>query len=434
MAFRHLSSCESFKSELDLFTLPPTQNSIESGHWVQFKPVSSLSEGAPIEFVIANNNNDYIDLVNTFLHVNVSVTRADGTKLKTTDGTSTVNNLLYSMFSQVDVSLNGHSMSHSNHLYPYRAYLENLLNFNQTAKESRLTSALWYKDGNKSFAEEVADSNSGYSKRKKFAQMSNFDLMNKLNSDLFNVEKYLMNGVELRVKLSRSKNEFCLMDSSSTSTSKLVINDISLFIRKVAVNPSILVAHAGALEAATAKYPITKTELKTITISKGAQSKSLDNVFLGAIPDRIILGFVSNTNMNGTMTTNPFEFNHFNLDFLSLYIDGKQIPSKPLQPDYANGNYVQSYFTLFSGTGIAHADDGNCISRDDYPKGYCLYAFDLTADLSASCPHWCVKKHGSVRFDFSFSKALTDTVNCVIYAEYKSIFEVDKYRNIISEN
>jgi len=433
MAFRHPNSCLSTKSELDLFTVPPTQNSIEGGCWVQFKPIASITEGAPNEFVIPNNNNEYIDLVNTFLHVDVSVTKKDGTKLDVTAATSTVNNLLYSMFSQVHVALNQHTVSHSNHLFPYRAWIENEFNFNSTAKESRLTSGLFYNDLAGNFNDNVVNTKSGYSIRKKYAQKGSFDLFGKLISDIFNMDKYLLNGVELRVKLTRSKNEFCLMDSVPTSTAKLIVNDISLFIRKTTINPAILVAHASALETTTAKYPYTRTELKTITISKDTQSKSLDNVFMGVIPDRVILGLVSNSSMNGKIDSNPFEFDHYNLNFLSLYIDGKQIPSKPLQPDYTNGKYIQSYHTLFSGTGIAHADDGNCITREDFPYGFCLYAFDLTPDLSASCPHWCLKKHGSVRFDFSFAKALPETVNCVVYAEFKSLLEIDKYRNIITD-
>jgi len=50
MAFIHKGSCECAKSELDLFSVPPTQTSIESGLYVEYRPISSITDGAPIEF------------------------------------------------------------------------------------------------------------------------------------------------------------------------------------------------------------------------------------------------------------------------------------------------------------------------------------------------------------------------------------------------
>src|SRR5438876_1702127 len=69
MAFVDTHSCECAKSELDLFTVPPTQTSIESGGWVEYNPISSLADGVPIEFVVSGSGQDYIDLANTQLYV-----------------------------------------------------------------------------------------------------------------------------------------------------------------------------------------------------------------------------------------------------------------------------------------------------------------------------------------------------------------------------
>ncbi|KYN11438.1 hypothetical protein ALC57_16406 [Trachymyrmex cornetzi] len=42
MSFLHTHSSECIKSELDFFSLPPTQTSIESSQWIYYKPVTSL--------------------------------------------------------------------------------------------------------------------------------------------------------------------------------------------------------------------------------------------------------------------------------------------------------------------------------------------------------------------------------------------------------
>ena len=77
MAFIHENSCECAKSELDLFAVPPTQTSIESGMYVEYHPISSLSNGAPIEFDVSSSGDDYIDLTNSLLHVRAKIIKAD---------------------------------------------------------------------------------------------------------------------------------------------------------------------------------------------------------------------------------------------------------------------------------------------------------------------------------------------------------------------
>ena len=50
MAFIHEGSCEYTKSELDLFSVPPTQTSMEQGSWVENHPLTAVRDGGPIEF------------------------------------------------------------------------------------------------------------------------------------------------------------------------------------------------------------------------------------------------------------------------------------------------------------------------------------------------------------------------------------------------
>ncbi|CAK1598876.1 unnamed protein product [Parnassius mnemosyne] len=166
-------------------------------------------------------------------------------------------------------------------------------------------------------------------------------------------------------------------------------------------------------------------------ISESVQGKTLDNIFLGQVPKRCIIGFVNNSAFNGSLTKNPFNFENYGINSFSLYIDGQQIPSKALQPSFNNSIFTSAYHTLFSGTGIHFLNEGNGISCEQYGKGYCLSAFDLTPDLSAnSSTHWNLIKHGSVRIEVRFESSLIQTINCIVYAEFDNIIEIDKNRNV----
>lgn len=444
MAFLHTHSNECMSSELDIFTLPPTQTSIESSSTLHYKPISSLTDDgdAPIEFVIPAGSEHYLDLAHTMLYIQAKISPVLGTAAEN-NKVAPVNNFLHSMFNQVDVFFNQKLVSPPNNAYPYRAYIETLLNYNREAKDSHLQAGLWYTDlaGRFDAAPDAAedDENRGLLYRRYFINGGKtVDLMGHLHCDVFNQDKMLINGVEMRVRLVRSKDAFCLMDSSTNGVFKLQIKEATLIVRRVKISPSILLAHANGLAKTTAKYPITRVEVKSFTLHSGILGDTLDNVILGQLPKRIILGFVDNKAFNGNRAFNPFNFQHFNINYLSLYIDGVQIPSKPLQPRFTAPNVldVDAYHTLFSGTGIHFMNEGNGIDRESYHKGFFLTAFDLTPDLSAHCAsHWNLVRSGSVRIEVRFDQPLplTTTVNCIVYAEFDNVLEIDSNRQIISD-
>ena len=104
MNFAHSKSQERTKSELDLFSMPPTQVSLEKRHWIDHQPVSSVTDSCPITF-LSPDTVDYVDLSKTILVVRAKVTKADGTNLDADEKVGVVNNFLHSLFKKVDVNL-----------------------------------------------------------------------------------------------------------------------------------------------------------------------------------------------------------------------------------------------------------------------------------------------------------------------------------------
>lgn len=414
------------KSELDIFATPPTQNSIESGTTFCYRPLSSLAGTSPIEFIVPSSGDEYVDLAHTTIHITAKIVVDEVLGAGVVASVGPVNNWLHSIFSQVDIFLNQKCITPPSNNYNYRAYIENLLNYTDNAKKSHLTAGMWYKDD---AGKMNAADNGGFTKRKSWTDGGKIvELYGNLHCDIFNQDKFLLNGIEMCVKLIRAKNEFHLIGEHKAH---IEINDAELFVRKVKINPSILVAHARTLNLTAAKYPITRVEVKTITIGTDIQSKTIDNLFLGQMPKRCIIGMVESASFNGQLSLNPYNFEHFNLNYMSLYLDSTQIPSKPLTPDFKTKQYTRSYYSLFEGSGIYFADTGNTISLDEYPNGFCLSAFDLTPDLSCNEPHWNIIRSGTLRAEIRFSEPLTKTVTLIIFAEFDNIIEIDKHRNVL---
>ena len=408
--------------------MPPTQTSIEHGQWVEHHPLATITESGPIEFSISGSGEDYLDLANTLLYVRAQIVKADGTNLPEDAEVGPTNLWLHSLFSQVDVSLNEKLISPSTNTYPYRAYLETLLSYGAPAKESQMSASLWYKD-TAGHMDATTEENEGLADRKTFSSRSRLvDMMGKIHSDLFFQERYMLNGVDMKIRLVRSKDAFALM--AADASFKIRITEASLFVRKVKLSPSIQLAHIKALEKGTAKYPIRRVDTKVFSVPKGNLTANQENLFLGQLPKRLVVGMVESAAFNGSFNRNAYNFRHYDVNFLALYADGQQIPAKPLQPNCERNKAVRSYLSLFSGTGMLYRDVGNNIDRDEYLQGYTLFAFDLTPDLNDGS-HFNLVKQGNLRLELHFGRPLPETICVIVYAEYDNIIEVDRSRNVI---
>ncbi|XP_072756028.1 uncharacterized protein F54H12.2-like [Anoplolepis gracilipes] len=261
--------------------------------------------------------------------------RTGGTAAATEVKVGPVNHLLHSIFNQIDVYFNQKLVSPPNNAYAYRAYIEALLNYSSPAKTTHLTSSLWDAD-TPGYMDDLLESkgNAALVRRARYIHGERaLDLIGHLHCDVFNQDKFLINGVEVRLRLVRSEDSFCLMESNSLS--KIHILDANLLVRRAKISAEVLLAHARMLSKVTAKYPLTRVEVKTFTIHSGVMAESIDNAILGQLPKRIIVGFVNNKAFNGDRKLNPFNFKNWGINFFWMYVDGMQIPSRPLQPVFS---------------------------------------------------------------------------------------------------
>ena len=483
MSYVHSRSKRCEKSEIDLFSVPPTQLSLEKGRWIDYRPLSNVTnDDGAITFLIAGTD-EYIDLSRTILTV-------EGKIEKSSPGgdadIAPINNFLHSLFKQVDVYLNGKQATPAMGTYPYRAYLETLLNYDVSAKKSQLSSALYFKhtpgemDNNGSLPtkkeityikgtytpgagkpdsgdkETVSfmqpeSGNQGFAKRSKFITGGKkFTLSGPIFSDIFMCDRLLLNMLDLKVVLNRSPNTFCLMDVNTPSKSpKVKFEDVVLKIWKVKVDDVVSTANEVALKKTPALYPIRRVECKALSIPAGLPHVRKDNIFSGTIPKSFVFGVVdakAYSGMYGAITAtngkrisngNPYNFKNYNVSTITLTVNGEEIPFKQLNLDYKGGDdgktkgFVQAYNTLFSGTGKMYANTGLDITREDYAKGYTLYAFDLTPDMCNSSGYFNAVQRGSLSVDITFDGAPTAPVVMVCYGDFENVISIDSQRNVI---
>ena len=473
MSYVHPFSKRCDKSKIDLFSVPPTQQSLERGRWIDYAPLSSVENpDSAITYLIAGTD-EYIDLSKTILTVRGEVTKGDGTTLSGGNQTSVapVNNFLHSLFKQVDVYLNGKQVTPAMGTYAYRAYIETLLNYDVSAKKSQFTSALYYKDtatqmdeagslpkkktitGNPSYDVTIPGTgNQGFAKRSAFVQNGKqFVLSGPIFADIFMSDRLLLNMMDLKVVLNRSSHKFCLMDKSGTDQAPRVkpevkLSEVILKIRKVKVDQAVSDGIERMLKQTPALYPIRRVECKILTVPSGLPTTRQDNIFSGIIPKTFVVGFVHVDAPNGTYWTNPYNFAHFGVTSLSLTANDEEIPFKQLTLAYPKDSdgkidppvdkddqldFDEAYNTLFSGTGKIYSNAGLDIDRDEYPGGYALYAFDLTPDMCKSSDYFNTVQRGSLSLALTFREAAKHPLAMVCYGDFENVIRIDAERNTI---
>ena len=138
MAFIDDQSCECTGTELDVFSVPLTQTTVEDRNYVEYHPLSNITDSGPREFDVSSSGQNYLDFANNQLLVKAKITRGNGNDITDADHVGRVNLFLHCLFQQVDVSLNDVQVSQSAGTYAYRAYIESLLSYGPMLKPRML--------------------------------------------------------------------------------------------------------------------------------------------------------------------------------------------------------------------------------------------------------------------------------------------------------
>jgi hypothetical protein len=471
---RITNSEECAKSELDLFSVPPTQTSIEESSWDIIYPTGNFDLSNTITFNIHGTNTHYINLSETEIYLKCKLVDTTNTIKDLTGNVavSPINNVMHSIFSQIQVYLNNAPVENSNDTYAYRAYLENLLCYSKEAKENFLINEGWlegddlgvsgwtpipriansniYKAANPirnmdrwntpevSYVDEATPGGKAYDANNPLPLISNFNrrqwfireitngtyetntrqFCGKLHCDIFNINRYMLNNMDIRVVLTRNNPEFYLKGPDVTNNTRIQVTETFLKVRRASISPSIMLAHSMALEKTHAKYPIKRVIVRTLPIPFSSNKFTLQGLHNGIMPTRVVLGFVRSDAARGSIWHNPFYFEHMNISEMRLLVASKSIPySTSLKFDFRKEHEItEGYNTLFKN--IREAP--NNISLTKYRDGYTLFAFDLTPDL-CSAEHYSLLKDGSLDLDVTLRDQLIFSENIQTFGQSPAV-------------
>jgi hypothetical protein len=413
-------------SGLDLFSIPPINTSVLQITNQPFFPVSGVAPDTnTFDFVVAANNPEvYLDLALSRLHLKIRVETQSGENIPTGKDVSLIPLWPQALFKQTDLYLGSKLVSSSTNLYAYRSYLETLLSFSKEAKEEQLNILSHYK----------GDALAADSRPRLQAYIP-------LHLDMFQQDRYLLNAVDLRLRLIRQEDTFLLKTVDATNKYRIVIEEIALFMCKVTVSTDILTAHARLLGSRRATYPLNRVWLRSYNLITGSQDALLTNVFLGGLPRRIIIGMIRSDAFNGSLTENPFNFQPFGLSHISCLVNAVQVPLLAFEPDFPSKHVCREYYHLLQTVMGACTDQQALgISLKEYTHtggnalGKTLFGFLLQPDVEGGPADTLSPiQQGNMDLRLKFKTALTLNVTVIVYAEFLNSISIDSNRNVYTD-
>jgi hypothetical protein len=433
---------ESMLSEFDYFNPTVLQSSIIKEYDESIAPVNSTGvQGnalSTFEFIIAGATDLYRDLNNSYVELKVKVVDAAGANLAATDAVAPTNLFLHSLFANVSINLCGKEITEKDSLYPYRAYLETLLSYNQNVLETRGVGEGWHKDKHdlmNSVALAVQqgqpDPNPGWIERRKtILQSRTVTLIGRPHLDMFHQNLDLPPGCPMIIRFTPSTSAFAFIGAIAHLAVKVTLVQATLYVRTKQVCPELILAHKEMLQKCNMRFPHNRVTVSKQTIGTGVQSDTLRLNFPAKLPKRIFVGFVLNTASTGTITENPYRFQNFGLENIYASVTGEHVPVDGITTNYTTGDFQRAYINTLAALGLDNDNRAIWLKPEEFASGYNLYGFKLAPGPIDGTVFCSARSAGSLSVYVKFAAPLTAAVDAIIFAETPAVLEIDKLSSV----
>ena len=300
---------ETIPTEFDYYESNPIQAAVLD-EFDQYFIAPPIQDHSPIEFEIPKTNNLYVDLNNSKLEIRCKLLTAAGGDVVNDVAVGPVNLPLHSLFKSVDMQLCDKQITSTDTLYPYRSYMETFLSFAQDVWKTRLLTEGWISDCPTQYDDfRITDAgqNAGFKERRLVFRGSRIvTLIGRPHVDLFHQKLDIPPGCKIQLKFYPNSNDFVLKKPAANADGfRIKILSAVLWVRTKIVSDSFMLAQEMMLRKHNIRLPFTMVELKTATIGQGLMSIELDNIFSGTMPERVVVGLVANSRLNGHPNETP---------------------------------------------------------------------------------------------------------------------------------
>ena len=454
----------------DLFKVPDFEFEFDSKRDDRYFPAATGIN--PITFSIPPQDN-FVDLSETRVFIKLKLDHAiagyEGIEMDRaiSTGTSTknvrlVNNFAHSLFSQIRLKLNGALMTLDSHDYHHKAYIETLLNFSLQEGETVLAPQGWVNGaldctsvlacaGNNTDAPTAEEQAAfkGYEALKplteRLAETHYCTFVMTPNLAPFQTKKPRVTGVQIDLQFYLNPPELWLYGLPQKGTMAAGLKklpriraediDVQVQLRRMNLNPDVFMKYKEAREEKlkVAKYPVVRSKIRTFSIPAGMTRWQQDNVFLGRLPDRVLIAVLRSDAFNGVLDRYPFAYERNQVVSVKQIVNSEEYPNKTTVKqstvaEQLDANDLEGYARLMTAMSMKKDSGLPMLRPSDWGEGKSctIYLFNNVPGDNPNRPD--VRnppQAGNTRFEIEFSAATTTNYTVLIWREEENVFEVN---------
>ena len=366
---------------------------------------------------------NYTNLNEAILFIEYTVMAGDDTAMTAADEAAPVNNLLHSIFSNVQMLINGEKVTCNYEQYPYKAYITDLDATEYCDKVMQMEGCQKWISDTAGEMDTRGAANAGWVKRRAdLVGAERKSVVGKLHLDMLDQCKLLPSHCELCFIFERTPNLFHMQQAAGLDFS-IVIKKAEMTIRQVVVRDEVMEVHNKACWILGWVHSTTPSPGKVIkhTLPQGAQDYTFTLPDTTQIPSQLILGLVKESASAGSKGENPYNFKHYDIRETTVQFDDQKFEVKT---NFTTGKVTQAYARLFKETGILASGLDPSITLAEFKNGYTLLAFDLTADRTPEDARINLVRQGKVTISMRFGTALPHPVSVICLSSYDNLVQL----------
>jgi len=420
--------CPCTKSETEVFAPVKVQVTQDEGRWYSYNPQNPINAES-LDFTVAGNNEEMIDMNNISLFLAGKIQRGDGTNLPADENVMVVNNFFSSLIKHIAVSVNKQLITPTISDFAYKSYVHKLIDFDMP-KGSLLQQACYgYHPDTVNHSDKMAgNENEGAKPRKTLIKESRrFEVRDMLDVDFFQTGRLLVPDADITLKIFFNEPKFFLQTAADNKqTYKLLLEEATLYVRKIRIIPSLANTIDKELATKPAIYPFIRREITSYNIPTGFSSFKMENIFRGQLAHRYFIFLVNAAAAQGAYNKNPFELKNFRLSQVGLFENGQNMSGDVIEVDFDQRKSLNAYYQLLESIGaLGERASYPPISYKDFKSHSTIFCFTRSPDLSNGDDEVVLPdRSANVTLKLSFHEPTTAPLSCYIIGEFFARVEI----------
>ena len=403
-----------------------------SGMYKQVLPVNSIENASLIEFRFSGGE-EYIDLKESYMLVQVKILNSDGTNLAAGADTAFVDNSLHSLFNTTTVYLNNQKIMQGNVLHAYKNYFIARYGVSKAARDIHLAELQGLTGEAAGQNDARAAAAVGWSKRKAWTAESRVvTFIGAIPSDFFmSCEKYLPPTVDLRLEFKLNDSSFVTNTTSTEAAPlnvKYKVQSMKLYMRTVEVAAKTSLENMKLLRRQPFIMNYTNLDIQTHSIAAGKKIENIRNIFAQQLPKQVFVMLVETQRLAGTRNTDPYKFEHASVEKMVLRKNNVPVMIEQIDSDFSSDDgakIVYNFFCQALNVGFGNRDVG--VTLEEFRNGGTVWAWTLCPDMDANNELRIPYQPGGLQLDIHVSQDRDNpALTAIILGKFGSSVQINE--------